>query len=663
MHRLLSFVLPKRLVRWPTVLLLCLGVARSAQISFSIPVDADRATTALVFEAVQRDGPAMLQSWHFTQDNWLLSAIVPQLPLYALLGARPWLPALTGWFGFLAVCCAAGLLAGLAIGTARGARIGALLTAVLLFANPLCLGDIGFLSHPESHGITLAWGLLALAMIVASLAHARRRWLVPASALLLVATVSDPWARASLVLPIDLAAVCLAFVSGRARRHQAACVILATLPVWLAGSHLFGFLPSLPGARFETGPVAAVPDHLGIGLGAVSILLDLIPSIDPLTHRWARLLTFALLVGLLVSSVGPLYRAFRRGRPASRFLLLVCLISAVSTLAAFSMSVMATGFGMGRLLCNIVVFVPLWLVVGLSEETSGLRPVAVAAVFFVLTGLSLDGTLATHPADAARTRRLLAFLSEHRLTYGYGGYWSSEANASRLLSFGGVTIRPLAVLGPPIAQPRDGQVFDSWYRAEDAPPGEGRRFFIAVSDQELCASDLDCVDLAVRSFGTPDRTLYWDGHPILVWDRPILPATPTPSLVAEAPPLSPGTSLIVTPAVAPRLLWAGWAGLGADGAWTVARQAGLMLRLPGGSGALCFDLRASGRPGQPPQQLGVRVGSETLAHWSVLAGSPRSYCCPPPPAGPTLISFERNSTPFDNQRLLPGIQLSAVRIR
>lgn len=94
--------------------LITAGLCRSFQVAAFVPPDADRATPAVVAEALLTHGLTALNAWHGTQDNWLLSVIVPQFPFYALLGQQPWLPALCGWLGFVATCALCGVLVMLA---------------------------------------------------------------------------------------------------------------------------------------------------------------------------------------------------------------------------------------------------------------------------------------------------------------------------------------------------------------------------------------------------------------------------------------------------------------------------------------------------------------------------------------------------------------------
>lgn len=77
----------------------------------TIRPDADTATPAVVAAKVARHGLGALLAWHYTQDNWLFSIILPDLALYGVLGSAPWLALARGWLLLVACCGLVALLA------------------------------------------------------------------------------------------------------------------------------------------------------------------------------------------------------------------------------------------------------------------------------------------------------------------------------------------------------------------------------------------------------------------------------------------------------------------------------------------------------------------------------------------------------------------------
>ncbi|GCD54563.1 hypothetical protein [Acetobacter pasteurianus] len=712
--------------KWVSGLVVCLlvglitaGLYRSFQVVAFVPPDADRATPAVVAEALLTHGLTALNAWHSTQDNWLLSVILPQFPVYALLGQQPWLPALCGWLGFVATCALCGVLVTL-VSAPRPApwRVGLGLFGMLLFLNPLALGPVGFLAHPASHGMTCFWGLAALVPCVLVLKGASRWLLALTTLLLLVAAISDPWARAAFVLPLTLAGVGLSFLLSDPQHRKTALWLSAiTLPVWLAGAHGFGLFPGIPGTQFTKGPLADIPHHAALGFSGLAILLHMVPGTSALSQPWARWVDLAGLCGLGVLASVCFARTFRKMvSPTRIFLALFCVLSLGITFSAFCLSALATDLSTTRLLGQFAFLVPLLLALALPdaacthktrdknrnnaegltdpvpEESAPLlaknaarqstgngwamwlrATVACAGAGFVLAGLfPAADMLSEQDESVARVKRLFTFLQTNRLTQGYGAYWATQANASRLLSAGAVTIRPVAMKGNNLIEPRDQQVFDAWYRAEEHPHSSSytppsaavREFFIPFPDEELCAETRACMALARRNFGEPDETLMWDGTPIMIWHKALFPTAPSLGDRQHAPLLAYQTGqeqrIAVTPETAPPLLWQGWASVGPDGAWSDAQHAGLMLRLQGEAAPVCLTLRASGKRSAPAQALRVQANGATVAQWAVQPATPRTYCTAPLPAGEVYLVLDRAPPPHDNQRLLPGMLLSAL---
>ncbi len=693
--------------------LIAAGLYRSFQVAAFLPLDADRATPAVVAEAMLAHGLDALNAWHSTQDNWLLSAILPQFPFYALLGQQAWIPALCGWLGFVASCALCGVLVALAATPRPSAwLVGMGLFGVLLFLNPLALGPIGFLAHPVSHGVTCFWGLAALVPCVLVL-KGRSRWLLAlTTVLLLVASISDPWARAAFVLPLTLAGVGLCLLPSDARQKRTAlCLIASTLPVWLAGAHGFGLFPGIPGTQFTKGALADIPHHAALGFSGIAVLLHLVPGTSALSQPLAYGADLAVLGVLAVLSGISLASACRKKALHTLvFLALVCGFSLMVTFSAFSLSAFATDLNTTRLLAQFAFLVPLLLALALlcsdspteganrteagqtsgqgleNQATARLRQsmqnrlalglryaLACTGVGFVLAGaFPAPDMLSTEDDSTARPKRLLAFLKRNALSHGYGAYWATQANASHLLSAGTVTLRPVALKGGELIQPRDEQVFDAWYRPRDhaqngsepQAPAETREFFVAMPDQELCATTAACMDLARRSFGPANETVMWENTPVMIWHKPLFPPEPLVENRQRAPELlydnGHDTAIAVTPQIAPAMLWRGWASVGPDGVWSGAQLAGIMVRLTGPSAPLCLTMRASGRSSAPPQPVTLLRDGTAIAQWAVHAGTPTPYCTGPLPAGDAYLVLERAAPPHDNQRLLPGILLSTL---
>ena len=616
--------------------LLVLGLVRSAVICLRRQPDADMATVPLIDEAIRAHGLSVLSAWHYTQDNWLLSVILPELPLQAALAPCPWLPALTGWLFFVGCCATVGLLARPATGPVAALLLG----TTLLFASPAALTGFGFLAHPTSHDVSSFWCLLALLPAMACLRGRSPPLLLATAAALLVATLSDPWTRAAFLLPISAASLVAAVALAGRMRRVAVLIALATLPSWLSGSHAFGLMPSLTALHFDRGPWSAVPAHLRAALLGLGLLFGIGTPAPPAAGTppgaAVALVALALLGTLAVATLLP--RADRLRGPDG-FLMLVCVLSGAGTVAAFGLSAMPADPAFTRLVLNLYFVLPLFLCLALAGTRRGAGQAALlaAALLFIAGGLGAPWMpVREHSVGAPGWQtRLTRFLRAHDLRYGYGGYWGSDANSSRVRTRGAITIRPVSGPGGllPI-QPTGSQTFDAWYGPGDA--GSVRtRFFVSVPDPDLCGDSRTCRILSIRSFGRPDQILDWEGHDILVWSHPVLFRMPDASVLEALPP--PGSAPSSGIALLP-YLWTGWTLPDGNGSWMRGQHAVLMLPPALDADAQCLVLRAaSGPEGGPVQSLRLRDGDTVLASWKVPPGLPTRHCVPRHARGAALV--------------------------
>ncbi|MGI4802878.1 MAG: hypothetical protein ACRYG8_54370 [Janthinobacterium lividum] len=603
-----------------------LGLVRSAVICLRRQPDADMATVPLVYEAVRRHGLSALSTWHYTQDNWLLSVIVPELPLHALLTPCPWLPALTGWGFFVGGCIIAALLARPVVGRTTAALLG----GTLLFASPAGLTGFGFLAHPASHDVTTFWCLLALLPAASCLNGRSPLLLLPVTAAaLVVATISDPWAQAAFLLPLLLAALVTMVASTGRMRWVAALIALATLPAWLAGSHAFGLMPTLTQMHLNRGPLSALPAHLLAGVTGLGLLFGgngLLSAVIPTGVAWQAAPGLCVLGLLLALAVVALWRRGLQPSTPAGFLMVVCLLSSAGTLSAFGLSAFPADVSFTRLMLNSYVTLPLFLCLALGGWSwrVGAAALGAASVLFVAGGLSDRWEpVREHSVGAAGWQtRLTGFLEAHHLHYGYGGYWGSDANSSRVRTCGAVTIRPVSAPGGdlPIG-PNGSQVFDDWYDPGDAGVDGPTRFFVSVPEPGLCLDPGQCRALAVRSFGQPERILTWERHEILVWSHPILFRRPDEAVLSGVPPIGsvPRTGFALEP-----YLWTGWGLPDAGVSWMNGHEAVLMM--PADTVPQCVRLRAASGS---VQMLRLRVGDAVQAVWPVAPGPALRHCMAP----------------------------------
>lgn len=503
-------------------ILLLLGLFQSARAVFHLwGADSDIADPVLVWQGVRQTGPLFVTHWRYTQDNWLLSLFPVDFPIFGLFGTSPAVLIATGLGIFWAIAA----LAGIVIGRDRGAAAGWATVAVLLFAGPPALGSDGFLAYPVSHGISLAWGLLGLLLTARWLVGRRRVMLVGAGAALFVAAVSDPWTDVAFIAPMAVGAVVLALCGKRADRRAASAIWLMLLIAFLLAQTRFcgllGFLAKSP-HRFATWHGMA--RNAALAARYAVVFFNILPG----TLRRAGVIPAPVVVaggcGALLAVLAfcaVRLRADFAGAPLPRRFLAVTALAALPLMtAAIILTGFADGMATARYFANAFVFVPLLLATTLRSSRRDLAGAALLGALFVVSGML--GNAQAWTARPAHVRLsgippLAAFLRRNGLSYGYGPYWGTEANAVAWVTHGEVTIRPVVFdVRTRRFIPKAVQTLQAWYAPRPPPV-----FLIVGAAPGACGGS--CPAAAMAQFGAPDRTLRYRDLAVLVYDRAIVP--------------------------------------------------------------------------------------------------------------------------------------------
>lgn len=119
----------------------------------------------------------------------------------------------------------------------------------------------------------------------------------------------------------------------------------------------------------------------------------------------------------------------------------------------------------------------------------------------------------------------IEFLKDNGLSYGYGPYWGSNANAVTAASMFQIRIVPVGFnrTDGTMVWGKRFQSSRRWYRPENIPKGLEEYFVIVAPDGEVCPDVNLCLSGLTRQFGKPVRRIKWgDNAFILVWDHPLI---------------------------------------------------------------------------------------------------------------------------------------------
>jgi hypothetical protein len=491
-------------------------------------LDADLAVPLVLWEGVQRHGWGFLSTWAYTQDNWLLSLIPISSLLFAIVGSRPTLVVGMGWLIFVASVVMTGFLAA----RLSGRRAGLAVACVLLFASYSALGPVGYLAHPITHNISMAWALLALILALRGVERGEVVTCVAAGLCVFVAVVSDPWAAAAVGAPLVLVSGVIAAANWRTRQGRCAAVLCVTAAVglWAARTQLFGLLWFLSKGHLDLAQTAAeLVANMTWGFRALATMFNILPgaTLDGAATA-ARRFDGLALAAVLGSAIVLTLLALRRASLGRQLVGGVAVLSIVGVIAAFLLGRWDPGANVGRFFPNLYFFGTLLVATVAAEgwrrwPWAAKAAITAYALLFIVSGLASQPRLwlAREPVQGgAEARALGDFLAGHGLTYGYGPYWGSSALMVGWMSDDRVVVRPVTLRSGRVRR-RPAETSSLWYQPGDEPTNTPQRFLILRNDGEECPSVEACVGMATAQFGPASERLAFGDAVVLVWPRSI----------------------------------------------------------------------------------------------------------------------------------------------
>ena len=485
--------------------------------------DSDVSTTIALWRGMRDHGPGFVSTWSYTQDNWLLSLIPISSAVFAVFGTTAEAALLPGWGFFLgSIALAAWVTSRLA-----GARATIALTCVLLFASFPALGAGGFLGYPISHGVSMTWGLAALALALLAIERGRHPASLASAAAVFINTVSDPWAGAAIALPIIVASAALAVLRRERREAAGGLAVACLVSLVVARTRLFGALWFLPAGGLNLTDFGGFLVNLHWGYRALAVLFNIVPGggVGQFAVRLVDAGAFVLVLGwaTVSSALG-----LRRASAGRQFVEAVAILSIGAVFLLFLVGRWEDGPGVARFFPNIYFLGAILTATQASAAWSSLGRARRTALIAYGALLVVSGA-ASRPAawsgrepaaDAADARGLGVYLASRGLAYGYGPYWGAQALAMETLTSGRVTVRPVTFANGRVARRPNGA--SSLWFTPSAEPADRSSCMVIASDGEECAGPAAYERIALRQFGPPARRLVYRNAVILVWDHPLV---------------------------------------------------------------------------------------------------------------------------------------------
>ncbi|MBV9782766.1 MAG: hypothetical protein JO264_03005 [Acidisphaera sp.] len=492
-------------------------------------VDADAADLVLLWQGTKLHGIGFLESWGYTQDDWLLTLFPITAAICETIGPFPFSILGLGWVIF-----AANIVLTAALTWRLSPTAGLLIIPALLLMGHDALGWAGFLSYPISHNGSVVWGFVAVLAAAYWIRHGAIAALLISAAAQIADVLSDPWSAVAFALPILFASLGVAILQSRSRLRLALCSAVSLLALLCLWTQAFGYLSFLPPADFEFTDSNGLVTNLAWLSRSLQTIWSPFPGVDQ-PDPLAGLLVISMMSACIVCTWKTAGKWLQRMHPDQHFIILAGTLSCLLPVIAFLSGNFLLALSIGRFVVPLSILAPAFLLVGLCRSWALLSVWSRLLVAAFIAMMIVSG-VASRPEAWERFRigpkadgvtAIVKFLAAHSLTYGYGPYWGIEANAVSWISRDAYRIRPVNFTPNGGIVRRYGQTSPSWYQRGDAPAGT-RRFFVAVvGDGENCPEPDRCVRGVESEFGKADETLVLDDPglrfgPItfLVWHRP-----------------------------------------------------------------------------------------------------------------------------------------------
>jgi hypothetical protein len=506
------------------------GLYGSLKVPFDvIGINADICHSLMLWNGIKDFGISWLNDWTFCQDNWLFSLFPINFLGFWLFGAKPVIAVLCGWLFFVLAALVSGLVA-----WQLDARRSAFLIPPALLFSGLYAHSYGFVSHPASHNITNLFGLASLLLMIMWVKKQQTSILFFILLLLAAGAISDPWMLPAYNVPFVIVSILLLLSPSIKvdRIDSIKLLLVSSCSILVAKNHFFGALNFLIDMDFQLGNWSTIKNNFVFSIKDLGGLLNIFPF-----HNSNDLIPAVLSIGIIAILIFKnINIVSSKNLHISKEVFIFFIFSFFSIggiLPALILSSIEANIGSSRFLLNCFYLTAIGLGVLIDLNWQRLPKAqrvfsASVIILFMLSGIVSNFQLWKNPVLTLNDNgvsSLIDFLRKNNLTYGYGPYSGSNANAVTAVSNSEIRIRPVhfSKASGRMIVGRRAQSSRRWGRFKDLPADQKQYFVFVESDGEEC-SDFDlCIKGLSKQFGDPSRVLKFGDASILVWNHPLIP--------------------------------------------------------------------------------------------------------------------------------------------
>jgi len=517
-----------------------LGLYISLKLTFAVSsLDSDVVQAWEIWNGVHQHGLAWIPSFIFTQDNWLFSLTPIYFLEFWIFGAAPnTCPAIfifTGWGIFLGSILLISLIA-----HELNFKKSALLLPLFFLFSGAYVYQSGYLVYPVCHNISVFWGLLTTWLLICYIRADTqvRPYIFLIFFINFINVFSDPWAEAAFSIPMGLIALILFFSSPKKslERKKALCIIgillLGEILKYALCLTIFSFLSP---SDLIIPPAREILENLGWALVHIGGFFNFFSFIFFPLYLSAVLSFFILLSLIFLLVRADLQQAFLKFKPWVQsyknnipvfFLMGLAFFSCILISFLYAISLHSTYHlihgerATARYLINIFYWVPLVIFILLEKRSQNFLKyflMLLGALYFI-SNLSSDWVFIKSPGlfnfyiqDQKNMGSLISYLKSQNLNYGYGGYFSADADTLTLSTQEKIIMRPIQFdlfSGRPVFRERSWSSYN-WYQSSDYPAGQ-KYFFVMIDGENWalgCVSRALCLQGLIQTYGPPVKML------------------------------------------------------------------------------------------------------------------------------------------------------------
>jgi hypothetical protein len=490
--------------------------------------DADTVLPLTLWDGFKTGGWEWLQHFSYTPDNWLLSIIPFDFGLFYLFGPNPWLVIFSGWIIFFL----AALMSGLIAKSLNAPRAAIILPVILLLSNSEIHKNAAA-SFSVSHNISNLYGMTAIFFLITGAKTNKNFFIFIISVLLIISSLSDPWAIPAYIVPFLIIGI-LGWIHSITREKKAFFGVLffsVSFSLICVETHGFGLLYFLPSQSTNIGNSQIIFHNFFIVTNALLEMFS-IDNLDIRNQYAVKILTVVIAFGITAACVYLFTIKRIQISPSLQTAVILAFFSIAATIAGVTLLNLGEDSAAPRFLINVYYLGLTFLGIFIDLVWNSFHRFQKKAIVTIIIIFFTANVLSTLPAFASAKLRLqtgninslIKFLEENGLSYGYGPYHGSDANAVTVLSNGIVTIRPILFNNQNgmMTSLLRAQSSPDWYSAKDFPSGQKLFFIYVISDGEECLNLAICVNGLKTQFGAPIKILDFDNAKIMIWDHSLL---------------------------------------------------------------------------------------------------------------------------------------------